>query len=29
MSKEEIKSIIITESKEGGKLDFFTEIKGH
>lgn len=29
LSKEEIKTFILTESKEGGKLDFFTEIKGH
>ena len=29
LSKEELKKIVVTESKEGGKLDFFTEIKGH
>lgn len=29
LSKEEIKAMILNESKEGGKLDFFTEIKGH
>lgn len=27
-SKQEIKSFILAETKEGGKLDFFTEIKG-
>jgi hypothetical protein len=27
-SKNELKNFILTESKEGGKLDFFTEIKG-
>ena len=27
-SKKEIKSFIISETKKGGKLDFFTEIKG-
>lgn len=27
-SQKEIKSYILTESKEGGDLDFFTEIKG-
>jgi hypothetical protein len=27
-SKNEIKSFILTETKPGGKLDFFTEIKG-
>jgi hypothetical protein len=27
-SKNEIKSFILTETKQGGKLDFFTEIKG-
>lgn len=27
-SQEEIKSYILTETKEGGKLDFFTKIKG-
>jgi hypothetical protein len=29
LSKEELRNIVLTESKEGGKLDFFTEIKGH
>ncbi len=29
LSKEELKKIVLTESKEGGRLDFFTEIKGH
>ena len=29
LSKEETKNIIFTESKVGGKLDFFTEIQGH
>ncbi len=29
LSKNEIKEYILTETKEGGKLDFFTEIKGH
>lgn len=29
LSKEDLKEIIIKESNEGGKLDFFTEIKGH
>ncbi len=29
LTKEELKSLVLTESKEGGKLDFFTEIKGH
>lgn len=28
LSKEDIKTYILTESKEGGKLDFFTKIKG-
>ncbi|HLS31770.1 MAG TPA: hypothetical protein VK021_13015 [Flavobacteriaceae bacterium] len=28
-SKEEIKTYIIAETKEGGQLDFFTEIKGN
>ena len=28
LSKNEIKSFILAETKEGGKLDFFTEIKG-
>lgn len=27
-SKKELKNYILTETKEGGKLDFFTEIKG-
>jgi len=27
--KEELRKIILKESKEGGRLDFFTEIKGH
>lgn len=27
-SKQDIKSFILAETKEGGKLDFFTEIKG-
>jgi len=27
-SKQELKNFILTETKEGGKLDFFTEIKG-
>jgi hypothetical protein len=29
LSKEELRKIVLAESKEGGKLDFFTEIKGH
>ena len=29
LSKDEIKQFVLIESKEGGKLDFFTEIKGH
>jgi len=29
LSKDEIRKIVLEESKEGGKLDFFTEIKGH
>lgn len=29
LTKEEIKNFVLTESKEGGRLDFFTEIKGH
>lgn len=29
LTKEEIRKIVLEESKEGGKLDFFTEIKGH
>lgn len=28
LSKKELKNYILTETKEGGKLDFFTEIKG-
>ena len=28
-SKKELEEYILTETKEGGKLDFFTEIKGH
>lgn len=28
LSKEDLKKVVLTESKEGGKLDFFTEIKG-
>jgi len=28
LSQQEIKSFILTETKEGGKLDFFTAIKG-
>lgn len=28
LSKEELKKVILTESKEGGKFDFFSEIKG-
>jgi hypothetical protein len=28
-SKNELSYYILTETKEGGKLDFFTEIKGH
>lgn len=28
LSKAEIKTFILTETKEGGKLDFFTKIKG-
>ena len=28
-TKAEIKNFVLTESKEGGQLDFFTEIKGH
>ena len=28
-SEEDLKKLILTESKEGGKLDFFSEIKGH
>lgn len=29
LSKGNLKKIVLKESKEGGKLDFFTEIKGH
>jgi len=29
LSQDEIKAKILTESKEGGKMDFFSEIKGH
>jgi hypothetical protein len=29
LTKEEIKTFVLTESKQGGKLDFFTEIIGH
>lgn len=29
LTKEELKIMVLTESKEGGKFDFFTEIKGH
>ena len=29
LSPQEIRTLILTESKEGGKLDFFTPIKGH
>lgn len=29
LSKEDLRKIVITESKEGGKLDFFTPIKGN
>lgn len=29
LSKEDLKKIILAESKEGGKLDFFSAIKGH
>jgi hypothetical protein len=28
-AEEDLRRLILTESKEGGKLDFFTEIKGH
>ena len=28
LSQAEIKTFILTETKEGGKLDFFTKIKG-
>ena len=28
LSQDEIKSFILTETKQGGKLDFFTDIKG-
>jgi len=29
LSKDQLKKIVLKESKEGGNLDFFTEIKGH
>jgi hypothetical protein len=29
LSNSEIKKLVLEESKDGGKLDFFTEIKGH
>jgi len=29
LSKDEQRKIVLRESKEGGKFDFFTEIKGH
>lgn len=29
LTKDDIKKIVLGESKEGGKLDFFTPIKGH
>ena len=29
LTKDELKKIVVKESKENGKLDFFTEIKGH
>jgi hypothetical protein len=29
LSKTDLKELVLKESKEGGKLDFFTEIKGH
>ncbi len=29
LSKEELRKMILTETKDGGKLDFFTPIKGH
>lgn len=29
LSKDDLRKIVLAESKEGGKLDFFTEIKGH
>ena len=29
LSKEELKTLVLAETKEGGKLDFFTPIKGH
>ncbi len=29
LSQEEIRKIVLAESEVGGKLDFFTEIKGH
>lgn len=29
LSKADLRKIVLAESKEGGKFDFFTEIKGH
>lgn len=29
LSKDQLRKFVVAESKEGGKLDFFTEIKGH
>ncbi len=29
LTKDELKKVVLIESKENGKLDFFTEIKGH
>jgi len=29
LTKEDLKKVVLKESKENGKLDFFTEIKGH
>lgn len=29
LTKDELKKLVVKESKENGKLDFFTEIKGH
>lgn len=29
LAKDDLKEYILTETKEGGKFDFFTEIKGH
>ena len=29
LSKDELKDYIVAETKEGGKFDYFTEIKGH